>query len=366
MSAADRRAADSVGGAVATASHADNPARPPVLVVTNMWPGAADPSFGVFVAEQVAALRAMGQPVAVCFIDGRAGRLNYLWGIWRIRQALRRGLPAADGRASARPFGLVHAHYVLSGVAALLAGARRPDRPLVVTHHGIEVFEGWQAPLARVVSRLADRSLVISPAMAARLELDATAVLPCGIDLQRFRPRDRTAACRELGLDEARRRIAWVGADRPEKRLALARQAASLVAARRPDVDLHVVSGLPPEAVPVHLAACDVLLVSSTREGGPLVVKEALAMQLPVVSTAVGDVAALLAGLPGCAVVDGAEERNLAAGLVRALDQDLDLRPGPAARERVRPYGQERITARLLAVYDGLLAVADRDEGATT
>lgn len=365
MTAAERRAAASADGAVTTTSHADNPARPPVLVVTNMWPGAADPSFGIFVAEQVAALRAMGQPVAVCFIDGRAGRLNYLWGIRRIRRALRRGLPAADGRAPARPFGLVHAHYVLSGVAALLAGARRRRRPLLVTHHGIEVFEGWQAPLARVVSRLADHSLVISPAMAARLGLDATAVLPCGIDLQRFQPRDRTAACRELGLDEARRRIAWVGADRPEKRLALARLAAGWVAARRPEVDLHVVSGLPPEAVPAHLAACDVLLVSSTREGGPLVVKEALAMQLPVVSTAVGDVAALLEGLPGCAVVGGTGPQDLAAGLARALDQALDRRPGPAARERVRPYDQERVAARLLAVYDGLRGAADRNEGAT-
>lgn len=88
-------------------------------------------------------------------------------------------------------------------------------------------------------------------------------------------------------------------------------------------------------------------------------------MQLPVVSTAVGDVAALLAGLPGCAVVNSAEEPNLAAGLARALDQALDHGPGPAARERVRPYGQARIAARLLAVYDGLLAAADRDEDAT-
>jgi glycosyltransferase involved in cell wall biosynthesis len=330
-------------------------ARPPVLVVTNMWPGAADPSFGSFVAEQVSALRAMGLPVAVCFIDGRAGRSNYLWGIHRIRRWLRRGLPAPQLGEPARPFALVHAHYVLSGLAALLAGARRPRRPLLVTHHGIEVFEGWQAPLARLVSRLADRSLVISPAMAAHLGLDATAVLPCGIDLERFRPRDRDAACRELGLDAARRRIVWVGADRPEKRLALAREAAALVAARRPDVDLHVVSGLPPTAVPAHLAAGDVLLVSSTREGGPLVVKEALAMQLPVVSTAVGDVAALLEGLPGCALLGPAEERDLAAGLARALDQALGRRPGPMARERVRPYGQERIAARLLEVYDGLV-----------
>lgn len=353
---------------------------PPILVVTNMWPSAADPGFGVFVAQQVAALRALGLPVAVCFIDGRADRLNYLWGIRRIRAQLRRGLPPADGDGPAQPFQLVHAHYVLSGMASLLAGARRPARPLLVTHHGIEVFEGWQAPMARLVSRLADRSLVISPAMAVRLGLGAEAVLPCGIDLQRFQPRDRVAACRALGLDAARRRVAWVGADRPEKRLGLAREAAGLLAARRPGVDLHEVSGLPPEAVPAHLAACDALLVTSTREGGPLVVKEALAMQLPVVSTAVGDVVALLDGLPGCAVVGGETRvhgsithrsvvdahrvtggpEGLAARLARALDHALDGGPGAAARDRVQPFDQERIARRLLAVYVDMCGTAVR------
>lgn len=349
-----------------------------------MWPQAEDPSFGCFVAEQVEALRALGQPLELLFIDGRRSKLNYLRGIFRLRRALRRGW-VTEGGEGRRPFGLVHAHYVLSGWAALMAGARRPGRPLLVTHHGIEVFEGWQAPLARLLSRLVDRSLVISAEMAARLGLDAEDILPCGIDLDRFSPQDRAAACAALGLDPGRRRVAWVGAPRPEKRLDLARQAmarlgarqarppdlgpaaadgrGSLAAADRSEVDLHVVSGLAPAAVPAQLAACDALLVTSSREGGPLVVKEALAMGLPVVSTAVGDVAGLLAGLPGCAVVAEASPPLLAAGLAEALAEALAQGPVPGARERVRPYEQGRVAARLAAIYGELQAA--RPEGRT-
>lgn len=364
-----------IASAAVSAPILDRASVGPVLVVTNMWPDAADPAFGSFVSQQVAALRDQGLPLAVCFIDGRAGRRNYLHGIRRIRSHLRRGFTAEHGQSAARPFRLVHAHYVLSGLAALLAGARRPGRPLLVTHHGIEIFEGWQAPVARLVTHLADRSLVISSAMAEHLGLGEASVLPCGIDLRRFRPQDRAAACRELGLDATRRRVAWVGADRPEKRLDLARRTVELVAAGRSDVDLHVVSGLPPEAVPAHLAACDALLVTSTREGGPLVVKEALAMQLPVVSTAVGDVAGLLDALPGCTLVGGpagdrrgipddGDAQGLTARLASALVRALDGGPGAAARERVLPFGHERIAARLLAIYAELHGAAGGSAGA--
>ena len=73
------------------------------------------------IERAIAVARRRGTRIAVCFIDGRAGRLNYIWGIWRIRAQLRRGLPAADGDGPTRPFQLVHAHYVLSGLAALLS-----------------------------------------------------------------------------------------------------------------------------------------------------------------------------------------------------------------------------------------------------
>ena len=98
-------------------------------------------------------------------------------------------------------------------------------------------------------------------------------------------------------------------------------------------------------------------------------------MQLPVVSTAVGDVATLLDGLRGCAVVGGDAEsgesmddgdratggpQHLAARLARALDHALDGGPGAAARDRVQPFDQERIARRLLAVYVDMCETAVR------
>lgn len=306
-----------------------------------MWPSPADPAFGIFVRDQVAAVRRQGVRVDVAFVDGRAAAIHYARAVPRLRRVL-----------AARRYDVVHAHHVLAALATWLAGARRHDRPWIVTHHGIEVFEGWQAPLARWLTWRADRTLVISAAMARHLGLGPDAVIPCGVDLARFHPGAPADARAGLGLDPAARLVAWVGADRPEKRIALARAAVDHLRRAEPRARLHVVSGRPHPEVAEHLRAADVLLVTSTREGGPLVVKEALACGRPVVSTDVGDVRAVLAGIPGCAVAAG-DPAALAIALRRALDH------GPIDTEGQRaaaPYAADVIAARVAAVYAAVAA----------
>ncbi|GAH31707.1 unnamed protein product, partial [marine sediment metagenome] len=51
------------------------------LVLTNMYPYEGDPSYGIFVKEQVDALEREGIKVDVLFINGRRNKLNYISGI---------------------------------------------------------------------------------------------------------------------------------------------------------------------------------------------------------------------------------------------------------------------------------------------
>ncbi len=309
------------------------------LVVTNMWPTADDLGFGVFVREQVEAVRNLGIAVDVHFMDGRASRLNYLRAVPAVRRRLARG-----------SYDLVHAHYVLAGLVAWLAGARRPGRPLVVTHHGVEVFAGWQAPIARWLTTRADRTLVISRDMARHLGLGREAVLPCGVDTDLFRPGSPEIAREDLNLPANRVLVAWIGADRPEKRLWLAEATVDRLRQEVPNVELLVVTGQPHEEVPRYLQAANVLLVTSRWEGGPLVVKEALACDVPVVSTDVGDVRDLLADLRGCAVVEDTPDA-LANGLMQAIDH------GPVAgRPRIAAHASDRTAQRLVGIYEDTLA----------
>src|SRR5579872_428103 len=96
-----------------------------ILVVTNLWPTAADPSFGSFVKAQMESLRPLGVDYDVLFVNGRASTWNYLRGIFQMRRKLR-----------AKRYDLIHAHFGLSGWVARF----QTQVPLVISFMGDDVL----------------------------------------------------------------------------------------------------------------------------------------------------------------------------------------------------------------------------------
>ena len=162
---------------------AERPGR--VLVVTNMYPAPDRPALGIFVQEQVESLRAQGLEVDILFVDGPGNKLNYLWGIFRFRRQI-----------AQRRYDLVHAHYVFSGIIALT----QRGLPVVTTFHSGEVLEGsFQRTLSRLVSARADLNIAVSEEVMGKLR-GRCCVIPCGVDLERFRPMDVSEARSQLNL----------------------------------------------------------------------------------------------------------------------------------------------------------------------
>jgi glycosyltransferase involved in cell wall biosynthesis len=309
-----------------------------ILFVTNMYPAPARPIHGTFVAEQAASLRRRGAAVDVLFVDGPADRMNYLRGIGELHTMLR-----------TRSYDLIHAHYVFSGLIA-----RTQWRlPIVLTHHGIEAQQGWTAPLCRLTSRLVDRTIATSPAVARGLGLPGVTVVPCGVDTDLFAPLPAAVARMRLGLPSDAPLILFAGTPRPEKRLPLIQAAVGRLREQRPEVQLILAHTEPRERMALYMNACDVLALASVAEGSPMVVREAMACNLPVVSTDVGDVAALFDGLPGHYLA-AADADDLAARLAAALA----FGGRTAGRERILPWSLDAVAARLETIYHEAAAKA--------
>ncbi|HEX6783014.1 MAG TPA: glycosyltransferase [Solirubrobacterales bacterium] len=257
-----------------------------VLVVTNFMPDASAPQRGRWVRDQVDELRRRG--VEVDLFEFARGRDEYLPATRRLRALLRR-----------ERFDLVHAHYGLAGWVARLAGAK----PLVVTFHGTDVRHhlvghlsrrlAWRLDLVAGVSRALFEAEDGRPGLPA---VPGSAVLPCGPDLRRFEAMPRAQARHELGLDPDRPCLFFPASpNRPEKRHDRAAEVAAAC-----EADLLTGGSIDPERMPLWINAANAVLVTSDYEGFGMAAVEALACEVPVLSTDVGIAPYALRGIDGC------------------------------------------------------------------
>ncbi len=306
-----------------------------VLVVTNMYPHAGAEDFGTFVYDEVRALRDLGVRVDVFFVNGRADRSNYV-----------RAIPPFRRHVRARPYHLVHAHYALSGVVA----RAQWTRPLVITFHGSEVAISFTAPLSKVLARLADGVIVTSRWVEAHLGYPADAIIPPGVDLSLFRPVEREEARRALGWPLEGQVVLFVGQLRPDKRVWVIEEAVARLQAQGWPVRFVAATGLPHNQIPVYMNAADVLVLVSEAEGSPMVIKEAMACNLPIVTKDVGDAREVIGDTEGCFFTDGSVE-DTARAIARALEFGRRTR----GRERVRHLSLEAEAQRVVRVYEEVL-----------
>jgi teichuronic acid biosynthesis glycosyltransferase TuaC len=309
-----------------------------VLVVHNFMPDAAAPQRGRWVRDQVDEVRRRGVDVDL-FVFPR-GRGEYLPATRRLRALLRR-----------ERFDLVHAHYGLAGWVAQLAGAR----PLVVTFHGTDVRHHLVGHLSRRLAWRVDLVAGVSRALFADEDgrpglppVPASAVLPCGPDLQRFGPQPRAEARKALGLDPDGRFLFFpANPARPEKRHD---RAAELAAAC--EADLLTGGSIDPEQMPLWMNAADAVLVTSDYEGFGMAAIEALACDVPVLSTPVGIAPYAVRGIDGCLATDFSVPAW--EPVARRHLQDRDPRVDGAARAAM--LSAAAMAERVIEAYRAVLA----------
>jgi len=300
------------------------------LVVTNMWPTPARPALGRFVRDQVEALRRF-DGVDVELFAFPPGLCSYP----RAARELRR-------RYRGERFDVIHAHFGLTAWPALaLRGA-----PHVVTFHGTDLAHPRSGRLSRAALRFVDLAATVSASLA-REQLPAAggrrrvAVLPCGVDLERFRPLPRAQARARLGLDAAGPYLLFpADPQRAEKRFDRACAVAG-------DVPLLTLGDVHPDEVPLWVNAANAVLVPSEREGFGLAVLEALACDVPVLATPVGAAPLALEGIAGthCGAFDEGEWRSALAPHLAAAD------PRVAGRARAALFSAERMAERVLVAW---------------
>lgn len=303
------------------------------VVVSNMRPDRAHPERGRFVRDQVRALRRI-EGVEVELHEFPPGARALARAPWELRR--RFGRERRD---------VVHAHFGLTAWPALALRAR--VRALTV--HGSDLSHPRTRRLtARAIPRI-DLLAAASRELAEKLPVggERALVLPCGVDLERFRAIPRTEARARLELTPQEPFVLFLASPtRPEKRYDQA-----LALARDAGVEIRALGKVEPELVALWINAANAVLVPSAREGFGLAVLEALACDVPVLASPVGVHAQALRDVPGtlCAPFDLAVWRAALDPHLRAAD------PRVEGRAHAEPYSADAMARRVLAAWRAAL-----------
>ena len=316
-----------------------------VLFVTGVYPSAEHPHSGTFIKSQAQSLIHAGHTVDILCP-------NPLWPmpVRYLCAAVLVFWKSLRGR-----YDIIHAHFGLWCLAARCQWTT----PVVASFLGGDLLGeplasgmwGQQARLVVWASRrlchLVEAVIVKSEGMREAAGFDSAFVVPNGVNFALFYPIPRQRARAQLGWHPDRCYILFGNrTSLTTKRFSLAQDAVRCLQQRGVDVELVVASGLPQEQVVLYLNAANALILSSINEGSPNIVKEAMACNVPVVSTDVGDVSQVVGRTDGCAVCASTPEA-LADGLQRAI-----AHPEPTTgRADIAYLENSHIVPRILSIY---------------
>jgi glycosyltransferase involved in cell wall biosynthesis len=268
---------------------------------------------------------------------------NALWSYPRVLNAV-----------ATNEYDIVHTN---SGLAAPF-GLLQPHRPIVQTLWGTDLMGdylgGYYCEALKYAVEQFDEVIVRNDAMNRELNRRAH-VIPAGVDMEKFREIPRDAARQEVGWDEGRYVLFPYSPDNERKNYPLARTVVKRANEQLSEpVELRTVSRVPHEQIPYYLNASDALLLTSRLEGSPNTVKEALACNVPVVSTDVGDVRERLRDVEPSTVATDPEE--LVTGLVAAVEQGGRCN----GQKQVEPLSWDRVGQQIVELYETVLSGSPR------
>lgn len=259
---------------------------------------------GAVVRNQSDALISEGVNISFYLIT-KAGFLGYLLSIIPLINTIKKEKPNR-----------IHSHYSLSAFVSTVAlfFVRSKIKHVVSLMGSDAQSKGWKKYLIRLFQKKYwSHTIVKSESMALQLDLNDYNVIPNGVDLNKIKPIDK--------IDSKNLNTVIFVADpsRYSKNFPLAQKSIDIAKLSNQKINFLTKFNMLHKDVVELLNSSSCLLLTSRWEGSPNIVKEAMACNLPIVSTNVGDVEWLLDGVEGCFVVNH-NENEIGDAILNALN----------------------------------------------
>jgi len=306
-----------------------------------------------FIKSQIESLRKLDIDIDIFEINNPPKTMNYLFAFFRLRKILKKD-----------KYDLIHAHYIYPGLTAI----SQKKIPVIFSYMGSEIlgtpnkkgritFLGYfNIFISKILQYLVDEIIVKSKNLLEELNTNKpTYIVPNGVDFSVFKQIDRFDCRKKLGLAEDLKIILFLGRLKdPRKNYKLAKYAVEDLNQNSNIGQKFVLlapDSIPPEQVPIYINASNVVLQTSLWEGSPNIIKEAMACNIPIVSTNVGDVSNTIKNTSGCYITNF-DYTEVSKSIIKAFDFDNRT----TGREDISHLKIDKIANQINNIYKGLLS----------
>ncbi len=257
-------------------------------------------------------------------------------------------------------YDIIHAHY---GLCCIISYHARSNEKLIVSFMGDDLLgsvtsSGNYSVKSKIIpfinklyGRFAyDHCIVKSQNLYIKLiSKKNTSIIPNGVNYDVFFPFDKAEARIKLNMKDKKKIILFAAdVERPEKNYQLAKDAVDSI--NNSDISLVAVNNVTQNELNDHYNAADLLLLTSTHEGSPNVIKEAMACDLSIVSTDVGDVKKNIGQTKGCFVTT-MNKTEIASRITEALE----LNSRTTGRKDLEHLRIDKVASQIINIYKSVL-----------
>jgi glycosyltransferase involved in cell wall biosynthesis len=283
---------------------------------------------------------------------------------------------------------ILHLHYAPYVLPFLLPKRQK----IVLTIHGLDLLATERkrgkliaflfSIIESFVLRRVDKIIIVNDSIANYYSnvyppiKEKIAVIPVGIDTSIFTIMNKTELRKKYDFDSKDKIVLYVGRLRKDKRIALLIESFKHVKQKIPEAKLIVVGeGIEKPAlenlvktlelsdvlfldtlshrqIPEIMNCADVFSLCSLYESGPLVVQEALACGIPVITTDVGRVKEFIKN--GVGRIVGGDAEEIATNIVNFLDSN-NTKTRILCRNAALNFGFRKTAEQLSALYGELI-----------
>ncbi len=279
-----------------------------VLHITNAYPLKSYASYGIFIKEQIESIINLGINCDVLFINSREkGNLEYFRCFIKNYKSLKK-------------YDIIHFHHPYSAFLFLLFKFKMKYKA-VTSFLGAYNSNGLSLISKFVITR-SDIIIIKNDKNITSDNSKKIIYLPNGVDLDFFKPIPKEECLIKLNFPDAEY-ILFVssgGTNRNPKRYDLFSETLRILNEKYGfSFKELLLTSAERSLVPYFFNLAKLHLLTSDHEGSPNSVKEALACNIPVVSTNVGNVNDMLIGVEGCYVSENNDPKILADLVMKSL-----------------------------------------------